>query len=281
VAASDLKQYAVLGHPVAHSLSPRLHQAFAAQTGVRLSYLAMDVPPGQFADFWQQGLGRHLAGANITLPHKQAACELADSLTDRARRAAAVNTLKRQSDGSLLGDNTDGIGLVTDLKEKLDDLAGSPLAGCRLLLLGAGGAARGVLGPLLDQQPVELVIANRTLGRAQQLAAEFADLGAVKSIALDALETAGAFDGIINASAAGHAGVAANLPPTLRRPDGWCYDLSYGAAARPFLDQAQAVGCKRNWDGLGMLVEQAAASFQLWLDRCPETASLKSQVADW
>jgi shikimate dehydrogenase len=197
------------------------------------------------------------------------------------RRAGAVNTLKRRADGSLYGDNTDGLGLVVDLLEKLSSNPGPGLAGARLLLLGAGGAARGVLGPLLAQRPSELVIANRTTARAQQLAAQFADFGPVSSIALDALDDAGSFDGIINASAAGHAGAAAQLPPKLRRSQGWCYDLSYGAAARAFMDQAQAAGCQRSWDGLGMLVEQAAASFELWFGLRPETTPFKRQVADW
>lgn len=281
MAAPDLKQYAVLGHPVAHSLSPRLHQAFAAQTGQHLSYLAIDLPAEQFDDFWQSGAGRQLAGANITLPLKQAACDLSTQLSERARRAGAVNTLKRQADGSLYGDNTDGVGLVTDLLEKLSSHSNPALTGARLLLLGAGGAARGVLGPLLAQRPTEILIANRTADRALSLAAQFADLGVVGAIKLEALDEAGSFDGIINASAAGHSGAAANLPTTLREPRGWCYDLSYGAAARPFLDQAQAAGCQSSWDGLGMLVEQAAASFELWCGVRPETAPLKRQVADW
>ena len=275
-----LNQYAVLGHPVAHSLSPRLHQAFARQTGKPLSYLAIDVPPGQFEDFWQNGVGRHLAGANITLPLKQAACALASELSEAARRAGAVNTLKRKADGSLYGDNTDGFGLVADLVDKLSKPLGQVLTGKRLLLLGAGGAARGVLGPLLAQGPREVLVANRAADRAQQLAALFSELGPVGSVALEDLEEAGSFDCIINASAAGHAGTAASLPPRLLGPRGWCYDLSYGAAARAFMAQAQAAGCQQGWDGLGMLIEQAAASFELWFGVRPETLPLKRQ-ADW
>jgi len=281
VAAAGLTEYAVLGHPVSHSLSPRLHRAFADQTGQDLNYLAIDLPPERFDDFWQSKVGLNLAGANITLPLKQQACDLAAWLSERARRAGAVNTLKRQADGSLYGDNTDGVGLVADLLEKLSNRADQGLAGARLLLLGAGGAARGVLGPLLGQQPTELLIANRTADRALQLAEQFADLGPVGAIELAELDDAGSFDGIINASAAGHSGAAVNLSVTLLEPSSWCYDLSYSGAAKPFLDQAQAAGCHNCWDGLGMLVEQAAASFELWRGLRPDTASLKHQLADW
>ena len=273
--------YAVLGHPVAHSLSPRLHRAFADQTGQTINYLAIEVPAEQFENFWTSSAGRQLAGANVTLPHKQAACQLASDLSERASRAGAVNTLQRQADGSWYGDNTDGLGLVTDLREKLCSGPGPALTGQRLLLLGAGGAARGVLGPLLAEAPKALLIANRTLVRAQQLAAQFADLGPVRAIDLSTLAKNGPFDGIINASAAGHSGAAADLTATLSGSGSWCYDLSYGTAAQPFLEQARASGCGNRWDGLGMLVEQAAASFEIWRGVRPETAILKRQAADW
>ncbi len=256
-------RYAVVGHPVAHSLSPQIHAQFARQTGERVDYAAIDVPPEAFADFWRTGPGRGLAGANVTLPLKGLARDLVDQLSERAAEAAAVNTIIRLDQHRLRGDNTDGIGLVRDL-ERLE----WPLGGRRLLVIGAGGAARGILRPLLDRGPASLTIANRTPARAIALAARFGS--ELVPCALTELGAAGRFDGVIHASAAGHA-VGLELPATLADKDSWCYDLSYGHAARGFVTWARAAGA-RTAEGLGMLVEQAAESFFLWRGVRPDPA---------
>jgi shikimate dehydrogenase len=261
-----MDRFAVFGHPVAHSASPRLHAAFARQTGQTLGYDKRDIEPGDFAravaDFFAGG-GR---GANVTLPFKQAALKLADRATDRARRAGAVNTLWQGADGRLMGDNTDGAGFMRDLTVNRH----VELAGARILLLGAGGAARGVLGPLIDRNPARLHIANRTQKRALALA--HAQAGVTASD-LSAWPTE-QFDLVINATAAGHGGRAV-LPPRDRlAPGSIGYDLNYGEAAAPFLEAARERGIRPVFDGWGMLVEQAAEAFYLWRGARPETASL-------
>jgi shikimate dehydrogenase len=259
-------RYAVIGHPVAHSRSPRIHALFAAQTGQSLVYERIDATPAEFAvvarDFFARG-GR---GLNVTLPHKEAASVLCAHLTPRARRARAVNTLMAQGDGTLLGDNTDGAGLVRDLEVNL----GLAVTGLRLLLIGAGGAARGVLGPLLERGPRELVIANRTPQRALQLAAEFSGVAPVRGCGLD---VAGAgFDLIINGTSASLAGELPALPRSVVQPGTVCYDMAYGREDTVFVRWAHAQGAARAIMGLGMLVEQAAESFLLWRGVRPDTA---------
>lgn len=258
-------RYAVFGHPVAHSLSPRIHGAFAAQTGQALSYGATDVPPGTLAqavrDFFAGG-GR---GANITLPHKARICALATRLDDAATLAGAANTLRLEADGTLAAFNTDGIGLRRDLELNL----GVTLRGARILLVGAGGAAAGVLGPLLQAQPAQVVITNRSPARSVELAARFAALGSVRAAPAAALS--GPFDLVLNASAAGHSGAVLPLPDALFGPGARAYDLSYGPAAQPFLAWAMHAGASRSSDGLGMLVEQAAEAFWLWRGVRPAT----------
>ena len=258
--------YAVLGQPIAHSLSPRIHRHFAAATGVAIEYDAIEVAPDQFFSFW---LKSPLAGANVTSPLKQLAFRLANKLSAAADQAGAVNTLTRIAPGRYAGDNTDGAGLMRDLTGNLD----LPIRRARLLVLGAGGATRGILGPLLAAGPASVVIANRTAERAVALA-ELWD-GDVRGCGLD--EPGGRFDAIIHASAAGYGQFPA-LPDNLLEADGWCYDLSYGAAARPFLAWAGQAGCARCHDGLGMLVEQAAESFALWHGQRPATADLIQQL---
>ncbi|WP_217475648.1 shikimate dehydrogenase [Stutzerimonas stutzeri] len=271
-----MDRYAVFGNPIAHSKSPQIHRLFAEQTDQTLGYEPLLAPlddfPGFAREFFAQGLG-----ANVTVPFKEQAYRLADQLTERARRAGAVNTLKKLEDGRLLGDNTDGIGLVRDLL----DNAGVALQGKRILLLGAGGAVRGVLEPLLAQQPSALVIANRTVARAEQLAGEFAELGPVQASAFEQLE--GTFDVIINGTSASLGG---ELPPLADSLIGsgatFCYDMMYGAAPTPFCQWAANLGAQTR-DGLGMLVEQAAAAFELWRgvrpDSAPVLAHLRRQLA--
>ncbi|MCH2338510.1 shikimate dehydrogenase [Pseudomonas sp. NPDC047963] len=262
-----MDRYGVFGNPIGHSKSPQIHRLFAEQTGQDLSYEPLLAPlddfPGFAKAFFETGLG-----ANVTVPFKEQAYRLADRLSERARRAGAVNTLKKLEDGTLLGDNTDGIGLVRDLQEN----AGVVLQGKRILLLGAGGAVRGVLEPLLSQRPAALVIANRTLSKAEQLAGEFAELGPVSASAFEELQ--GPFDVIINGTSASLGGELPPLGDDLIKPgDTLCYDMMYGAKPTPFCQWA-AERDASNRDGLGMLVEQAAAAFELWRGVRPESATV-------
>lgn len=262
---SGLDRYAVFGHPVAHTRSPWLHARFAELTGEALSYEARDVPPGAFdqalAEFLQGG-GK---GLNITVPHKLAAYAAVDELTERARRAGAVNTIAVTPSG-LLGDNTDGAGLLRDLEHNL----GLALDGMRILLVGAGGAARGALGPLLDAGPKELVIANRHADKARGLAADFADAGRVSGVALD--EAHGPFALVVNATSASLHGEVPALPDDAVSPGTFCYDMAYGSGPTAFMRWAAERGAAGTADGIGMLVEQAAESFVLWRGVRPPTA---------
>jgi shikimate dehydrogenase len=259
-------RYGVMGHPVAHSKSPFIHERFAAQTSQDLVYEAIHVEPGAFAEAvkaFRAGGGR---GLNVTLPFKQEAFALSQRASHRARRAGAVNTLSFDGE-SLQGDNTDGVGLVRDLLSNL----GLGIRSRRVLLLGAGGAARGVLGPLLDEQPSELVIANRTESRAVSLCRDFGDQGPVRSAGFDALEN-GAFDLVINATSAEVSGEMPQVPESALAGDAVVYDMMYGAAPTAFLRWGRSAGARLASDGLGMLVEQAAESFFIWRGRRPETA---------
>jgi shikimate dehydrogenase len=262
---NSLDRYAVFGHPVAHSRSPWLHARFAELTGETLTYEARDVPPGEFdralAEFLQGG-GK---GLNITVPHKLAAYAAVDELTGRARRAGAVNTIA-VTPGGLLGDNTDGAGLLRDLEHNL----GLALGGMRILLVGAGGAARGALGPLLDAGPGELVIANRHAGKAQALAADFAGAVPVLGVGLD--EAHGPFALVVNATSASLHGEVPALPDDAIGAGTFCYDMAYGGGPTAFMRWAAGHGAAGTADGIGMLVEHAAESFALWRGVRPPTA---------
>lgn len=276
---SDL--YCVFGNPVAHSKSPAIHAAFAAASGQQLCYearlAAVDGFPQAVADFVAAG-GK---GANVTVPFKEEAFRLCTRLSARAARAGAVNTLSF-SGGEILGDNTDGAGLVGDLTRNLD----CPLAGRRILLLGAGGAARGVIAPLLAGQPASLFIANRSADKAQALAAAFADLApTIETTAGPRVEagnfgeTGGrCFDLVINATSASLAGAALPLPPGLFAGDSLAYDMMYGKDETPFLTQAREQGAARCADGLGMLVEQAAEAFLVWRGIRPATGPVLADL---
>jgi shikimate dehydrogenase len=260
-------RYAVFGNPVRHSRSPQIHSAFAEQTGQAMSYHAQLVERGQFDAAARQFFDQGGCGLNITVPYKEDACRFADSLSERARRAAAVNTLMRRGDGAIYGDNTDGAGLLRDLTENLK----WPVAGQRVLLLGAGGAVRGVLEPLLRQAPASLTVANRTVARADQLAAEFADLGAaLQGCAYDAL-VGRQFDLVINGTSASLSGELPDLPTDVLSDSACCYDMVYGAEPTPFMRWAATEAAWAVADGLGMLVEQAAESFALWRGVRPDT----------
>jgi len=254
-------RYAVFGHPIAHSKSPLIHAAFARQTGQDMAYEAILAPLDGFADTVAQFIAAGGRGANVTVPFKEEAFRLASRLSPRAQHAGAVNTLTFDADG-ILGDNTDGAGLVADLTRNLHCV----IAGKRILLLGAGGAARGVIEPLLDQQPAALVIANRTVSRAQELADLFGR--GVRACGFDGADTA--FDVVINATAASLAGELPPLSPAIFTADTLAYDMMYGRDT-PFLDFARRHGAATA-DGLGMLVEQAAEAFCLWRGVRPDTA---------
>jgi shikimate dehydrogenase len=259
--------YAVMGNPVSHSKSPRIHGLFAEQTGQRLQYTAIQVDPGGFEQAVSNFVANGGRGLNVTVPFKTNAWELVDSRTPRAALAGAVNTIEVQAQGVLHGDNTDGVGLVTDIVHN----QGGSIAAKAVLLLGAGGAARGVLSPLLEQDPTELVIANRTEDRAIALAQTFARLGAVSGCGFNDL-AGRRFDMVINATSASLQGELPPLPEQLLAPGAWCYDMMYGAMATPFMQWAEHHGATKVSDGLGMLVEQAAESFLLWRKLRPQTA---------
>ncbi len=266
-------RYAVVGFPIKHSWSPFIHGMFAKQTGQNLTYSRLEVAPENFekevAVFFESG-GK---GLNITVPHKQAACLLARFRTPRAEIAGAVNTLAVQDQG-LLGDNTDGAGLITDLTRNLS----MALAGTRILLLGAGGAARGVLGPLLGAAPEYLEIANRNLDRATQLAGEFKPLGNVKGCGFDAISTSGTFDLILNATSASLQDTIPPIPPSVIGPATLCYDMAYGKGDTAFTRWAKNAGAGRAETGWGMLVEQAAEAFHLWRGIKPDTKPVLEAV---
>ncbi len=267
-------RYAVIGHPVAHSRSPFIHSRFAAQTRQALEYTTIDASPEQFAGAVRSFFAGGGKGLNVTVPHKEAALRLAGELTPRARRAQAVNTLAVSATAGLLGDNTDGAGLVRDLLNNQR----ITIAGRRLLLLGAGGAARGVLAPLLGLRPSELTIVNRNRQRAAELAALFSDLGRLRVVGYDELGTE-PFDIVINATAASLAGELPPLPAAIVNARSICYDMAYAREDTPFVRWAHDRGVARALMGLGMLVEQAAESFYLWRGVRPDTASVLSALA--
>ncbi len=259
-------RYGVIGHPIAHSKSPVIHRLFAEATSQDLTYDAIDIPPEQLATRVRQLFAEGYRGLNVTVPHKTDVLKLASRLTSRAELAGAVNTLIRHADGAVEGDNTDGTGLVNDLGQNLR----VRLAGTRLLILGAGGATRGIVPALFDTNPRDIMIANRTLDRAQALAKDFRMLG--KILACQFQELGGQrFDLVINATSAGLKGEVPPFPPSILGPGTLCYDLSYAMQDTPFVAWARANGAGRVAQGWGMLVEQAAESFYLWRGVRPDT----------
>ncbi|MFO1393762.1 MAG: shikimate dehydrogenase [Steroidobacteraceae bacterium] len=259
--------YGLFGYPVQHSWSPFIHGMFAKQTGQEMTYRLFESPPERFRSeiigFLGTGGG---SGANVTLPHKQAATELVNELTARAQMADAINTIVRTESG-LLGDNTDGAGLLTDLTRNLGLSWSAP----RILVLGAGGAARGAIGPLLSLKPRMIVIANRTAARAEQLAWEFRDYGAVRGCEYSRLENQ-RFDLIVNATAASLRGEVPLIPIGVVDSMTTCYDMAYGVGDTAFVAWAKRIGAGRAEQGWGMLVEQAAEAFELWRGVRPDTA---------
>lgn len=266
-------RYGVIGHPIAHSKSPVIHRLFAEQTDQDLSYEAFDVPPASLADRLLELVADGIRGLNVTVPHKQAVIELIDELSERAQLAGAVNTLTVGQDDSLAGDNTDGVGLITDLCSNL----GLRLENANTVILGAGGATRGIVPALLQAEVKNLRIANRTLGKARELAAEFAGLGSVSACSYD--ELAGQpFDLVINATSAGLTGKVPPFPASVIGEDTVCYDLSYAMADTPFVSWAVDHGALSVHQGWGMLVEQAAESFAIWRGVRPDTGSVLAKL---
>lgn len=265
-------RYAVIGNPIAHSKSPVIHAAFARQTGQDLVYERILGPIGGFqvtVDAFRAEGGR---GLNVTLPFKLEACEYATELSDRAEAAGAVNVLKFEG-ADVFGDNTDGAGLVRDLQGNL----GLSLHGKRILIAGAGGAAQGAIAPLLACGVSELVIANRTVSKAEALAQRFSTRGPLRASSFEAL-AALRFDVIINATAASIGGDRPPLPARIYEECALAYEMMYGRGRTPFLEQALADGAARIADGLGMLVEQAAEAFELWRGVRPDTAPVLARL---
>lgn len=266
------RRYAVFGHPIAHSLSPRLHALFAEQTGIVLTYGAVDVAPDAFEQAMHGFFANGGCGANVTQPHKGAAFALADVHAPAALRLGVANVLTVLPDGRIEAESNDGAGLLSDLRDR----AGIDPRERDMLLLGAGGAARAAASALLEAGARNLTIANRTPGRAQALAEALNQPERVRVQEWKALDRCGAFDVIINATSAGVQQAVLTLPCCLVQAHTLAYDLSYGPAAQPFTRWARSAGCSA-MDGLGMLVETAAASFERWHGIRPDAdAALKA-----
>lgn len=259
-------QYAVVGNPINHSRSPSIHTMFAEQEGSNIDYTKLLAPLEQFTktvrDFFDQGG----MGLNITVPFKQEAYSFADQLTERAQISGSVNTLKKLTDGTILGDTTDGEGFIKDLTQNLN----TPIHQNSILILGAGGAVASILAPILAHNPKDITLANRTLSRAQELADRFESLGKIHISSFENIKKH-PFDLIINGTSTGLQQTQLPIPRTIFSDTSLAYDLFYAAHNTPFLDFAEQNGCLRLADGLGMLVEQAAESYFLWRNFKPQT----------
>lgn len=269
--------YAVIGNPIGHTKSPLIHGRFAQQTAQDLRYTAIEgplQPEGAFAGVVRSFIAEGGKGLNVTAPFKLQAFALADELSDRARMAGAVNALKFV-DGRILAENFDGIGLLRDIAVNLN----RPLAGRRVLLLGAGGAARGALLPFVEAGPKELVIANRSVAKAEALVEQVRGQGGpVRACSYDELAADGAFDLVVNATSASLTGAFPPVPATVFQADGLAYELAYGKGLTPFLKVASDAGVRQLADGVGMLVEQAAEAFEWWRGVRPQTRAVIEQL---
>lgn len=259
-----MDQYLVIGNPIEHSRSPFIHRQFAKQTKQQLSYEKQLVELDKFSQFITRFKANGGKGCNVTVPLKEQAFELADLLSPRAQAAGAVNTLIIKGDGTIVGDNTDGQGLVGDILA--NDVA---LKGKRLLLIGAGGAARGCILPIMAQQPSCLTITNRSFDKAQLLAETFKDSGNINAVSLELLTSD--FDIVINSTSASLSNQLPNIRPEVIAAAACCYDMAYGSEETCFLAWSRELGVTKTLDGLGMLVGQAAESFRLWRGVTPET----------
>jgi shikimate dehydrogenase len=269
-----IDRYGVIGYPVSHSRSPVIHRLFALQTEQQLQYELLQVSPEKLEIAVRQFQRNGGKGLNVTVPHKQTVAKLCDNISERARVAGAVNTLSFV-DGEIHGDNTDGIGLLRDLVVNL----GINLDGASILILGAGGATRGIVGPLLEMEPSAIRIANRSLGRAQTIADEFSRMGPVSVCRFNAVPVTEQYDLIINATSAGVKGETPPYPVAAISEKTFCYDLSYGISPTPFSVWAREHGAEKSVMGWGMLVEQAAESFNIWRGVMPDTAPVLRQMA--
>jgi shikimate dehydrogenase len=270
--SSPPDRYAVVGHPVEHSRSPLIHTLFARQTKQHISYELLDAAPGTLETAVRGFAAAGGKGVNVTVPHKEAACTLVDDLGDAAAAAGAVNTIT--IDGTRLrGDNTDGIGIVRDITVN----QGRALAGSRIVVLGAGGAARGIVGPLLATGPNEVMVANRNKARAVDLIERVGGHRNLRAASFEELAELRPFDMLINATSAGLNGETPPFPASLIAPHSFCYDLVYSLGDTPFVTWARAHGAGRAVQGWGMLVEQAAESFYIWRGVRPNTAPILKQ----
>lgn len=272
-ATITIDRYGVMGYPVSHSRSPVIHRLFALQTGHDLQYELLQVSPENLETAIRQFQRTGGKGLNITVPHKAAVTRLVDHMSERASTAGAINTIAFRG-GEMYGDNTDGIGLLRDLGVNL----GINLEGANILILGAGGATRGIIGPLLEMQPASLRIANRTLDKAQELVAQYETQGPISACRFNVVPVTEPYDLIINATSAGLSGDTPPYPEAAVSANTICYDLSYGLNPTPFSVWAREHGAAKSFMGWGMLVEQAAESFKLWRGVRPDTAPVLKQM---
>ncbi|MGD8112602.1 shikimate dehydrogenase [Vibrio sp. TRT 17S01] len=267
----QVDRYAVFGNPIGHSKSPFIHALFARQTNQPLIYSAELAPVGEFSSAAKMFFATGGKGCNVTVPFKEEAYQFATRLTERAQLAGAVNTLKKLDDGDIIGDNTDGEGLVQDLLQHQ-----VPLEGARILLIGAGGAARGVIKPLIDQKPSQIIITNRTLAKAQQLAELFSPFGKIEAVAME--DITDSFDVVINSTSASLSGDVPAISNHIFATHTYAYDMMYGSGQTVFNQWALESGAGAAYDGLGMLVGQAAESFMLWRGLRPGTKQVLREL---
>ena len=270
---TTIDRYGVMGYPVSHSRSPVIHRLFALQTGENIQYELLQVTPEKLEAAVRQFQRTGGKGLNVTVPHKADVAKLCDQLSERAATAGAVNTMSFR-DGEIHGENTDGIGLLRDLAINQN----LSIEGANLLVLGAGGATRGLIGPLLEMQPASLRIANRTIGKAEALAQHFSHSGPVSACRFNVVPVTEKYDLIINATSAGVKGDTPPYPAAAVSPETFCYDLSYGLSPTPFSVWAREQGAANSVMGWGMLVEQAAESFHIWRGVRPDTAPVLRQM---
>jgi shikimate dehydrogenase len=273
IEAAAVDRYGVMGYPVSHSRSPVIHRLFALQTNQQMQYELLQVAPDKLEKAIRQFQRTGGKGLNITVPHKTEVAKLVDRMSERASTAGAVNTVTFR-DSEMIGDNTDGIGLLRDLEVNL----GLELAGMNILILGAGGATRGIIGPLLEMQPRSLRIANRTLGKAQALVDHFGQFGPISACRFNMVPVSEPYDLIINATSAGVRGETPPYPEAAVSENTFCYDLSYGLSPTPFSEWARDHGAAKSVMGWGMLVEQAAESFHIWRGVRPDTKPVLKQM---
>ena len=273
IEAAAIDRYGVMGYPVSHSRSPVIHRLFALQTNQQMQYELLQVAPDKLEKAIRQFQRTGGKGLNVTVPHKAEVAKLVDRMSERASTAGAVNTVTFR-DGEMIGDNTDGIGLLRDLEVNL----GLDLAGMNILILGAGGATRGIIGPLLEMRPNSLRIANRTRAKAQALADHFGQFGPVSACRFNMVPVSEPYDLVINATSAGVHGETPPYPEAAVGENTFCYDLSYGLSPTPFSEWARDHGAAKSVMGWGMLVEQAAESFHIWRGVRPDTAPVLKQM---